>query len=205
MTTFEMSPEKWAEKYIYNKKERISRNMKYGSMLAEGLENDEANGDPLLDLMAAKLPKYDLADKVIESDSGVEITNPHDGKKYVVPFLQDGKEKIPLVAKPDTASHDYMKFAEYKTSVKPWSQSMADQSGQIGFYATTIWLKTGKIPLEIELVNIETAYNPDGSLTVTGKMFRFPTKRTMADIIKMTKRMRNAWHGIEKLCEKELL
>ena len=82
---------------------------------------------------------------------------------------------------------------------------MADDSGQITFYATTIWLATGKIPEDIELVNIETAYEEDGHLTVTGNMFRYPTRRTMADLIKMTRRIRIAWADIRDLCEKELL
>ena len=82
---------------------------------------------------------------------------------------------------------------------------MADDSGQITFYATAMWIATGKVPEDIELVNIETAYQEDGRLTVTGEMFRYPTKRTTSDIIKMTKRIRHAWAGIKELCEKELI
>ena len=119
--------------------------------------------------------------------------------------LPDGKGVIRLLAKPDSSKHDYNAFYEYKTSVRKWTQKMADESGQITFYATTMWLLTRKIPKHIELVNIETAYTPEGGLTVTGNMFRYPTTRSMADIIKMTGRMLHAWHGIKKLCEKELL
>jgi len=187
MTKFEMSPEKYVEEYIYGQKNRISRNMAYGSMLAQGLEDEEATGDPLLDLMAARLPKFELMDKPIEAD------------------LPDGKGVIHLLAKPDTAKANLTAFKEYKTSVRKWTQRMADDSGQITFYATTIWIKTKKIPQDIELVNIETSYQDDGRLTVTGNMFRYPTTRSMSDIIKMTKRMRSTWHGIQKLCEKELL
>ena len=205
MCTFEMSPEKFASKYLYGEKERITRNIHYGKLLADGMENDEATGDPLLDLMASRLPKYDLADKVIESDGGVEIINPHDGKKYKVPFLQDGKEKIPLVAKPDSAKSDYTAFLEYKTSTRKWSQRMADDSGQITFYATAMWLATVKIPQDIELVNVPVAYQEDGRLAPTGEMYRFPTRRSISDVIKMTGRMRKAWSGIHELCEKELI
>ena len=187
MTLFEMSPEKYADRYLFGKKERISRNMSYGSMMAYGLEVEEATGDPLLDLMMARLPKFELMDKPIEAD------------------LPDGKGVIHILAKPDTAKADYTAFKEYKTSVRKWTQRMANESGQITFYATTIWLKTKKIPQDIELVNIETSYQDDGRLTVTGNMFRYPTTRTMSDIIKMTKRMRFVWYGIKELCEKELL
>lgn len=187
MTLFEMSPEKYVNQYIYGQQKRISRNMQYGTMMAEGLEFEEASGDPLLDLMMARLPKFDLMDKPIEAE------------------LKDGKDTIKLLAKPDTCKSDYTAFKEYKSSVRKWTQKMADESGQITFYATAIWLNTGKIPQDIELVNVQTAYDEDNRMTVTGEIFRLPTKRTMVDIIKMTSRMKRAWTGIKNLCEKELL
>ena len=122
-----------------------------------------------------------------------------------VPVLENKGDDIQLLALPDSAKKDYSAFFEYKSSVRKWTQKMADDSNQITFYATAIWLATGKIPDNIELVNIETAYQDDGSMTVTGNMFRFPTKRTMTDVIKMTRRMRESWAGIKDLCEKELL
>ena len=187
MTTFEMSPEKYADRYLYNKKQRVSRNMAYGSLLAEGLENEEATGDPLLDLVMSKIPKFELMDIGFEAP------------------LKDGKETITLLAKPDTAKKDYSAFKEYKTSVRPWTQKMADDSGQVTFYATAMWLLTGKIPQDIELVCVPVAYQSDGSLAPTGEVLRLPTERSMLDIIKMTKRIKHAWKGIKELCESELL
>ena len=187
LTLFERSPELYAEQYLYNQKQRISRNMSYGSKMAEGLEFETATGDPMLDLMMARIPKFELMDKPVEAT------------------LEDGKAKIRLLAKPDTSKADYSAFKEYKTSVRKWTQRMADESGQVTFYATVIWLKTGKIPQDIELVNVQVDYDEEGRLAPTGELLRFPTKRTMTDIIKMTKRMRDGWHGIKSLCEKELL
>ncbi len=187
MTLFEMSPQKYADQYLYQKKQRITRNMAYGSMLADVLENDEATGDAILDMMMIKIPKFELMDIAFEVD------------------LKEGKKVLRLLAKPDTAKADYSAFKEYKTSTRAWTQKMADDSGQITFYATCMWLKTGKIPQDIELVNVPVKYNGDGSLTPTGEMIRLPTKRTMVDIIKMCSRMKKAWAGINKLCESELL
>lgn len=187
MVLFERSPKLYADEYLYGRKRPTSRNMAYGSLMAEGLENEEASGDPLLDLMMARIPKFELMDKAFMSE------------------LPDKKGKIILLAKPDTAKKDLSAFKEYKTSTRKWTQKMVDDSGQITFYATAAWLKTGKIPSDIELVNVEVKYAPDGRLQPTGQMWRYPTARTMADIIKMTKRIRNAWHGIIKLCEDELL
>lgn len=187
MTTFEMSPEKYLNQYIYGKKQPTTRNMAYGSLMADGLETGEATGDPLLDMMAARLPKFELMDIAFEAD------------------LKNGKQTIRILAKPDTYKADYTAFKEYKTSIRKWTQKMADESGQITFYATTIWLLKGFVPQDIELVNVQVKYEDGGRITPTGDLWRFPTKRTMVDIIKMTGRMKKAWAGITKLCEKELL
>ena len=189
MTTFEMSPEKYIEKYIYNKKERISRNMSYGSQMAKGLEDEEATGDPLLDLMMVRLPKFELMDVPFEAE------------------LPDKKDIIRILARPDTAKADYTAFKEYKTSTRKWTQKMADESGQIDFYVTAIWLLTKLFPesVDIELVNVPVYYDAHGRLHPTSEIVRLPTKRTMANVIKTTGRMRHAWHGIQELCKSELL
>lgn len=187
MALFEMSPEKYANQYIYGLKQRVSRNMAYGSALAQGLEDEEANGDPLLDLMAARLPKFELMDKPLEAE------------------LPDGSHTIRLLAKMDTSKSDYTAFKEYKTSTRKWTQKMADKSDQITFYATTIWLATGRIPKDIELINIQVAYTPDGQLSPTGDMWRFKTTRSMVDLIKMCQRIRRVWHLIQGLCDVELI
>lgn len=187
MTLFEMSPEKYIQKYIYEEKERISRNIALGKQLADGLENGELSGDPLLDLVMAKMPKFELMDKPFETE------------------LKNGKEVIKILAKPDTMKPDMTAFKEYKTSTRAWTQKMADESGQITFYTTAIWLKTGRIPSDIELVCATTEYDENGALRPTGTIIRLRTIRHMSDIIKMTLRMRKAWEGIKKLCEKELL
>lgn len=187
MVLFEMSPKRYADQYLYGKKQFINRNMAYGSKLADGLEKEEATGDPLLDLMMARIPKFELMDIAFQ-----------------IP-LKDGKNEIQILAKPDTAKADYTAFKEYKTSLRSWTQKMADDSAQITFYTTAMWLKTKKIPKDIELVNVVVEYLEDGSLQPTGEMVCFQTERTMVDIIKMTARMKKTWQGINALCERELL
>lgn len=213
MTTFEMSPERYANQYIYGEKKRITRNIALGSQLAKGLEEDEASGDPLLDLVMAKIPKLALRDEPVEYKLG-EFADPkltatvwfeRDKRNIRVPVLKNNGDDIPLLAVPDTAEVDWSAFKEYKSSTRKWTQKMVDESGQITFYATTIWLKTGKIPNDIELVWAETAYDADGRLYATGKVVSVRTHRHMTEIIKMTGRMRKAWAGIKTLSEKELL
>ncbi len=207
LTTFEMSPEKYAAQYLYREKQRISRNMHYGSMMANGLEAEESTGDPLLDLMMAKLPKFERMDLPVEDPKGVEVEFKRDGRtmKARVPILPNKGDDIPLLALPDSAKKDYSAFLEYKTSTQKWTQKKADESGQITFYVTAIWLVTGEIPQDIQLVNVPVAYQDDGRLAPTGELITIKTSRSLTDLIKMTKRMRSAWKGIESLCEREIL
>ena len=187
MVLWEMSPKKYADRYIYNKPQYVSKNMLYGTKMAEGLETEEATGDPVLDLMMARIPKFEVMDKSFEAE------------------MPDGKKKIILLAKPDTMKKNCSAFKEYKTSVRRWTQKMADDSNQITFYALAMWLKTKKIPEDIELVNVVVEYAEDGSLRPTGEMVVLKTKRTLIQLIKFSKRVKDAWHGIENLCQKELL
>lgn len=187
MALFEMSPARYASQYIWNEEQHTSKNMAYGSLFAEGLESGEATGDPMLDVMASRIPKFEMMDVAFESD------------------LPDGKETIKILSKPDTYRADGTAFKEYKTSVRNWTQKMADDSGQITFYAMGFYLRHGVIPSDIELVNVRVAYTGVNTLEPTGDMLRFPTKRSMVDVIKMTGRAKRAWGGIKALCERELL
>lgn len=211
MVLFEVNPEEWIQKYIYNKTRRPNRNMLYGSMLADAMEKEELSGDLVLNLMMSKLPKYDLADKVIEDKkNGVEVLNPHDGKKYIVPTLKNGKEYIPLLAKPDSAKSDYSAFIEYKTSTKKWTKKMVDEFGQVTFYALAMAIvnggaERGLIPQDIEFVVVKTKYTDGGHLVPSGELWRCITTRSRLDLIKMTSRIRKAWAGIQTLVEKEVL
>jgi len=187
MALFEKSPEQWADIYLRDCYQYTNVNMRYGSLMADSLEKNELSGDPALDLMIEIIPKFELMDKPIEAN------------------LKNGKDVIIVLAKPDTAKADYTAFKEFKTSLKRWTQKMADDSDQITFYATTIWLKTGKIPQDIELANVRVKYTKNGKLIPTGELTIIPTTRTMVDIIKMIARIRKNWKLIQQFCEKELL
>lgn len=200
----ESNEQKYIEQYIYGEKQRLSRNIVEGSKLAHSLEDDELTGNPLLDLMAIKLPKLDLADKVIEDENGHEVWYEVEQRFVKVPVLMDGKEPIPLLAKPDTASFDYSAIREYKSSVRKWTQKNVDESSQITFYCTAIWLKTKKIPKDIDLDVVEMEYDEQGRVVPTGKILSFKTKRTMVDIIKCITKIKKSWKRIGEISEKEL-
>ena len=167
-------------------KPKMNQNMWFGKKLADALEAKEASGDPLLDFVTAQIPLLELRDKPFTT------------------ILKDKKEDITVLAKPDTATRSLSKIYEFKTSIRKWTQRMADESDQVTFYATAAWLKTGRIPQDIRLVAVMTEYDEKHRLKPTGDVLHIPTKRTMGDIIKMTSRIRLAWSKIQELCEVEL-
>lgn len=191
MDLLEKNPEKWKQVYLYNEKMRVNRGMAFGRTMAEGLEHGEATGDIVLDLLMERLPKFEIMDKPIEA------------------VLKDGKRPIPLLAKPDTMKADMTAFKEYKTGQTKWTRRQVDESGQVTFYATVMFLIKGKIPHDIELVHVETAKEDNGPLDAkigaTGAIHRHPTKRTMSQVLNMMVRMKKAWREIERLTAEELL
>lgn len=190
MDLFERNPERWKQIYIYDEQNRINQGMAFGRQMAEGLESGEATGDPILDLIMARLPKFEIMDQIFDAE------------------LKDGKKIITIRAKPDTMKSDFSAFKEYKTGQSAWTQKQVDNFGQITFYATAMFLKTGKIPQDIELVHILTEKEDkdalDAKIGATGQIKRYPTKRNTAQILKMMGGMQKAWRGMQKLVEDEL-
>ena len=54
MDLLERDEEKWKQVYLFGEQKRINRGMAFGTQMAEGLENGEATGDPVLDLIMEK-------------------------------------------------------------------------------------------------------------------------------------------------------
>jgi len=191
MDLFERSKEKWAQVYIYGEKLGTNRGQAFGRTMAESFENDELTGDINLDIVMAKVPRYEIRDQSITAE------------------LKDGKKTIVILIKPDTVKKDYSAFQEDKTGpVGAWTQKKVDESGQITFYATGLYLASGKIPADIKLNHFETekVWNETGGFRIksNGEVRTFDTKRSMAQVLKMMVRMKRAQEGIEKLCEEIL-
>lgn len=213
MDLFERNPKKWLEVYFYGEKRRINRGMAFGRTMAEGLESGDLTGDPVLDLVMERLPKFEIMDKVLQDPKGAEVDyfEPVSGKwiKVKVPVLNSNGYRIPILIRPDSLKKDETGFKEYKTGQEPWTQAKVDKHGQMDFYGTGIYLKTGKIPVENELVYVETGKRANGPLDArigaTGAILRFKRVITMAQALKMMVRMKKTWIGIGKICEDEML
>ena len=191
MTLFENNLETWKRVYLYGERMKVNRGMAFGRTMAEGLEFGEVTGDPVLDLLIEQIPKFEIMDQPIEA------------------VLKDGKNKIPLLAKPDTMKADLTAFKEYKTGQDSWTRKKADEWGQITFYATVLFILKGKIPSDIELIHIPTRKcdknQPDSKLEATGEIIRFKTQRSMGQVLNMMVRMRKAWIWIQRVTAEEIL
>ncbi len=177
----------YKKNYIVGDKIPLNRGIVLGKEVADALETGEETGDPIKDLVIAKLPKLDNMDWEYK----VEITV--------------GGIVIPLFSKIDTASTDLKAFKEYKTGVTPWNQDKVNKHGQITFYAVVMQALSGKIPADIELVWAPTEKQPDDSVELTGEILRFKTVKTTADMLKMKVRIKKAWLGIGELIAEEII
>ena len=189
LVTVENGAKQYIEKYVYGWEQRVSRAMAYGSKFADSLEKGEDTGDVALDIMTAQLPKFEMAD---------------------VPFMTEipgdkKNETVPVLIKMDSWKKDLSAFKEYKTGTTKWTQKKVDDSGQITFYAMGAYLKTGKIPQDIELIHLPTEYDVYGMPHLTGEMHRFPTKRSLVQILRMMVKARKAWNTIGKILEEEVI
>lgn len=194
LTTLETSEAQYRKAYIQGRKLFENDGIVFGKQVADALEAGAATGDAMMDAVIAQIPKFELMDHAFETSVVV------------------GSETIPLLSKIDTARPDLSAFKEYKTGTTAWDQRKVDECGQITFYSTVIYQLTGRLPNDIELVWLPTErveYQGDfGSDRRTqfkaGEMRVFKTRRTLADIIKMKIRMRNAWVRIAEITEGEI-
>ena len=159
--------------------------MALGSKVAEAMESDEETGDLMEDFVISQIPKFEKREMELRTE------------------IEVGGVKIPLLGKMDSAREDLTGIKEVKTGVTSWGQKKVDNFGQLTFYCTMIYSMTGRIPEDIELI-----YAPseryEGMMRLTGEVRRFKTKRTLADVMKMKIRMKNAWILIGKLSAEEL-
>jgi len=112
-------------------------------------------------------------------------------------------EKIPLFGILDGLNIQKREFGDFKTSKGVWTQAMTDKSGQITFYWILLWKKYGWFPKRAFIHWVETT-EINGQVCLTGKVRTFETQRTLKDLLLFYIRMKNAWEGIEKLCDEEL-
>lgn len=188
MRLWQTSPKAYVEKYVYGKANFTNRAMAFGKSVSTALEEGDMTGDMGLDILLLDLPRFENMEYPLKS------------------ILKQGKEEVPLYSQLDSAKTDLTGFKEYKTGVTNWTQRKVDEDPQITFYATSIYIKTGKIPTDMELVHIVTEQDHETlKISATGAMHRFPTKRTTLQVLKCMVEIRKVWKEISEMYEKEIV
>jgi len=205
LSLFERNPIKYASIYLYGDK-RTNPRMELGKAVAEMLEKDEENTDKNLEFYRVFLPQYPHKEfdvKAMLGDillfgklDGFDDRCSACGQNWLDMVEQNGTCKI-CKGKSST-------IFEIKTGAK-WNQKMADETGQLSFYALLIYLAYGIKPenIKIKLYWMPTIIDEIEGLKLTGDLKVFETKRTMIDLVDMMGRIRRAWNGIASLCRSE--
>lgn len=185
MTMLEKQEAKWILKYIEGKKINFDNSgIRFGRKVDEFLGGDEETDDISLAVIKDQVVRYELRKHVIKST------------------LKSEHGDIELLGELDTAKEDFSIFRDYKTGRGIWTQKKADTHGQFHFYATMIFLNTGKIPkcfvdwMQTEEINGEVQY--------TGKLQTFEVKITHVEIIRMKLRIIKNAKRIDYLVRKSM-
>lgn len=180
LNMWEKDPNLYYQVYWEGLDQFRSKFLELGKRMADGLENGfDCERDPMFEHLIMYLPSYPKKEFDLKADYA----------------------GIPLVGKLDGWNEATMTIGEYKTG-KKWTQSMANQHGQLKFYALLVWLKYHKLPEHIFLHWAETAEDLEGNLKLTGGGDTFEVKIKLSDIIVFAeKRIKPAWEGICKMGE----
>ena len=175
-------PAEFAKKYIYGGADLTNPRMELGKTVADMLEHDEENEDPILEHLRVFLPHYQHRE--------YEIRKQFNG--------------ITLVGKLDGFNENPMRLGEYKTGVR-WTQEMADKTEELDWYALLLHLQFGVNPLDVpfDLVWIPTKWDFPDDPKPTGEIYTFKTRRSYLDSIRIGKKIMKAWNEIGEFCAKE--
>lgn len=177
MQLWEKDPNMYYQVYFENLDQFRTKYLELGKRMADTLENGfDFEHDPLFEMVAVFMPSYPEREKDMKAEF----------------------EGIPLVGKLDGWNEATLTVGEYKTG-KKWTQAMANQHGQLTFYALLVWLKYKRLPNKILLHWAQTAEDLEGNLKLTGEIKTFEVKRSLADLIVFSKRIKTAWAGICEL------
>ena len=179
LSLWERSPELYRRVYLEGIKQPENQYLKMGKAVAERLETGIETDDELIEHLALFMPKYPKTEFEIKVDW----------------------EGVPLLGRLDGWNLHNRIIGEMKTSKNDWTQTMVDKSDQLTFYSLLIWLKYGKLPLEIRLHWAKTEIDENGKLQINGDITTFKTIRTLSDIILLRGRIKVCWEGIQKMCK----
>ena len=181
LNLWEKSPAEYIQRYVYSEN-RTNPRMELGKAVAQMLESDEVQENKDLEFFRIFVPKFPE-------------------KEYRIETVSNG---IKLLGILDGWDPEKLYCGEYKTG-SCWTQKMADETGQLDFYALLLYLKYGIQPkdLRITLFWLPTILDPLEGVKLNGELKSFETRRTMRNVLEIAGRSMRAWKGIKKACAEE--
>lgn len=85
-------------------------------------------------------------------------------------------------------SYDTTTLIDYKTATKHWSRLKAESHDQLVYYAYLLWKGKGVHVEKCKIVSIETGWNEDGELIITGDIRVHTIPITLVDMLKVKAR-----------------
>ena len=146
VSLWQSNPERYKRMYFERDESARFTNdgMRFGSIVADALENQEMTGDLLTDTAMELLPKYDVRDEEIR----------------VSMKTKDGW--IDILGRPDSLDSKTKNFIEFKTGKVKWTQKKAEKHLQLKFYAVLVYIAYGVQLDHADLVWMETFVDSDG-------------------------------------------
>ena len=181
LSLLEKSEYEYVKCYIYGEGTPVNPLLCLGKELAEALEFDLENIPEDIEIARILIPKFEKKE-----------------------FKLEGRvDDIPIVGILDGFDEKDLVIHEIKTGTYNYQQKDADKHGQLTFYSLLVYLNYGKLPNKIYLYHIPSRFE-DGNFKLKSEIRIFETKRTMKDILDITKRIKRAWKRIQELYESEI-
>ena len=162
MNLWNKSKQQYIDKYVHGKEQFVTKEMKYGRLVAEALEYGKSD-DPLIDLVVNMLPRHEYYEvpKTYHMDNHWEMD---DGSVFDTRAILFGK--IDAIDS-DTVIH------EYKTGKTPWTQYKVNDHGQLNFYACLFQDEIpGSIKTVLHWLPTKNSENKHG-VELTGEHYEF--------------------------------
>ena len=172
----------FARVYIYAEGE-TNPAMQLGKKVAEMIQEDREQEDEILEHLRIYLPQYEHKEYEINTTfNGIKLKG----------FL-DGFDPPPKI-----------RLGEYKTG-RLWTQSMADKTEQLHWYALLVHLYFGIRPEEIPMVLtwMPTEWEVGNVIQPTGEIQNFETQRTTRDCLSIGKKIIKVYNDIGEFTAKE--
>lgn len=160
-STWNKSPQKYIDEYIHGKPNYRTPEMLFGIKFAEDYENNQSD-DETIEWALAIVKHYPIK----EHEMRVEV------------------DDFELMGRLDGFNDLFEEIGDFKTSSKPWTQRMADESTQLTFYSLMHWLIKGTIP-KLAIHNLPTDNSVRSDIQLTGEYLVFETTRTQEQLEQM--------------------